>query len=725
MDFTSTNPLSSFYALRMKQKCLIFSLFAFFPLTLFTAHKSSAQPNKLSSPLLAPWTGPYGGVPPFDQVKVSDFKQAIEEGIALEREEIKKIVENKEAPTFKNTLLALEIAGEPLTRVQVIFNIWSGSVQSEAFQKVEQEVTPLLAAFKDEIIQNQELFKRIEAIDASPEKAKLKPEEKRLLEVKLIEFRLNGSSLSDQQKKQVTLINQKLAKLYTQFSQNELADEENDYLLIEKAEDLAGLPASEIESAALEAGKRNLKGKWVISNTRSAMEPFLTNSSIRSLREKAFRIWSVRGDQNNANNNIKIVSEILNLRLERSKILGFETYAHWRLANSMAKKPEAAMNLLLQVWKPAVARVKQEVSDMQAIVDSEKGNFKIDPWDYRYYAEKVRKAKYDLDLNAIKPYLQLENVKNALFWSAQKLYGYQFKKIENLPVFNKKMQVYEVLSDRNQHIGLWYFDPFARKGKRSGAWMDSWRDQSRAGGKIITTIVSNNANFTEGKEGEPVLISWDDANTLFHEFGHALHGLSSNVTYPSLSGTNTARDFVEFPSQFNEHYLETREVLAFLKDKNGNPIPKELIDKIKNAKTFNQGFATVEFLASGIVDMKLHLSQKTNIDPSAFEKEMLKELGMPDEIIMRHRIPHFGHVFSGEEYAAGYYGYLWAQVLDNDAFQAFTERNNPFDRMLAKKFYKNILSVGNTIEPDQAYRNFRGRDAKVDALLLERGFPVK
>jgi len=383
------------------------------------------------------------------------------------------------------------------------------------------------------------------------------------------------------------------------------------------------------------------------------------------------------------------------------------------------------MDLMLKVWKPAVAQVHKEVADMQALVDREKGGFKIKPWDYRYYAEKVRKAKFDFDFDLVKPYLQLDTIRQAMFWSAGKLFGFHFVQIHDVPVYQETVTTYKVLDPKGKFVGLWYFDPYARPGKNSGAWMSNYREQYKIGAHAVQPIVSNNANFIPGKPGEPILISWDDAVTMFHEFGHALHSLNSNVTYQTLSGTNTTPDFVEFPSQLNENYLQTPEVLKFLVNKEGKPLPKEMIEKIHRAQTFNEGFATVEFLASGIVDMKLHLAGDTPIDPREFEKKTLKELEMPEEIVMRHRIPHFGHIFSSEEYAAGYYGYLWSQVLDYDAFEAFTEsKGGPYDKATAKKYHDYIVSVGNTADPAVNYRKFRGRDPKVDALLRARGFPV-
>jgi peptidyl-dipeptidase Dcp len=677
-----------------------------------------------ANPLLEKWTGPYGGVPPFNKVKVSDFKPALEQAIAEQKAEVEAIAKNPSPPTFANTIEALENTGESLDRVGSIFGVWSSSMSTPDFQAVEQEMTPKLAALQDEIIQNSQLFHRIDTIYNSPEKNKLTPEQQRLVWFQETRFILNGAKLTDQQKVRVAAINQRLATLSTQFSQNELADEDGDYLAIKNESDIVGLPQSLIDSAAAEAEKRKLKNQWVIRNTRSSMEPFLTYSPKRDLREKAFRIWTSRGDNNNAHNNNKIVTEILKLRAERSKLLGFPTYAHWRLADTMAKDPKVAMDLMLRVWKPAVEQVKKEVADMQAVVNKEHGNFKIQPWDYRYYAEKVRKEKYDLDFDIVKPYLQLDNIRKAMFASAGKLFGFKFVQIHDVPVYNDTMSVYKVLGANGKFVGLWYFDPYARAGKNSGAWMNNYREQYKKNGKAITTIVSNNANFIPSKPGEPILISWDDAVTMFHEFGHALHGLNSNVTYKTLSGTNTTRDFVEFPSQLNENYLRTPEVLKFLVNKDGKPLPRDLIDKIERAKTFNSGFDTVEFLASGLIDMKLHLVADRDIDPKNFESVTLKELGMPSEIVMRHRIPQFGHIFSGEGYAAGYYGYLWSQVLDYDAYEAFLEAGGPYDKKTAKKYHDLLVSVGNTQDPAVNYRKFRGRDPKVDALLRARGFPV-
>jgi peptidyl-dipeptidase Dcp len=433
-----------------------------------------------------------------------------------------------------------------------------------------------------------------------------------------------------------------------------------------------------------------------------------------------------RGDNPGEHDNNATIAEILRLRAERARLLGYATHAHWRLENAMARTPERAMELMEAVWTPAVARVREEVRDMQALADREGARIRIEPWDYRFYAEKVRKERYDLDQNEVKPYLQLDRLREGMFWAAGELFNFRFSPVTNVPVYHPDVKVWEV-TDRTtgRHVGLWYFDPFARPGKRSGAWMNAYRSQERFAGEV-TTIVSNNANFVKGAPGEPVLISWDDARTLFHEFGHALHGLSSSVSYPSLSGTAVARDYVEFPSQLLEHWLDTPEVLQrfALHHQTGQPIPQALVDRIRRASTFNQGFATVEYLASALVDMKLHLAGERAIDPDAFERETLTALGMPSEIVMRHRTPQFLHVFASDGYSAGYYSYLWSDVLTADAAEAFTEARGFYDPQVATRLRSTIFSVGNTVDPAEQYRSFRGRDAAVEALMRKRGFPV-
>jgi len=687
---------------------------------------SLAAEATVQNPLLAPWTGPYGGVPPFDKVKVEHFRPALEAAMAEQLAEIDKIASDPAPPTFENTLAALERSGRTLDRVATVFGVYGSTMSTPDFQKVEEEMAPKLAAFSDQITQNEKLFKRIAAVYEARDAASLTPEQKRLAWLDYTNFVRAGAKLEPAAKKRLSEINQRLAALYTKFGQNLLADEADYVLFLDKEPDLAGLPDSVRSAAAAAAEERGQKGKWAVLNTRSSMEPFLTYSDRRDLREKVWRTFYSRGDHGDAHDNNAIITEILKLRAERAKLLGYQTHAHWRLENSMAGTPERAMQLLEAVWKPAVARVREEVADMQAIADKEGAKIKIEPWDYRYYAEKVRKAKYDLDQNEVKPYLQLEKLREGMFWVAGQLFGFTFTPVDGVPVYQAEMRVYKVTDPSGKLVGLWYFDPYARPGKTSGAWMNAYRNQERFD-REITTIVSNNTNFVKGTPGEPILISWDDATALFHEFGHALHGLNSSVSYPSLSGTNVARDYVEFPSQLLEHWLSTPEVLSrfAVHYQTGRPIPPALVEKIKKASKFNQGFATVEYLASALIDMKLHLAGDRTIDPGAFERDTLKEMGMPSEIVMRHRTPQFGHVFSGDGYSAGYYSYLWSDTLSADAWEAFTEAGGPYDKAVAKRLRDDVFSAGNTVDPAEAYRAFRGRDPGIAALMRNRGFPIE
>ncbi|MDQ3277394.1 MAG: M3 family metallopeptidase [Bacteroidota bacterium] len=675
------------------------------------------------NPLLQKWEGPYSGVPPFDKVQIAHFKPAMEAAMAEQLGQVEKIAANRQAPTFENTIAAMEKSGRTFNQVQTVYGIWSSTMNNKDFQAVEKEMAPKLAAHQDRITQNTALFKRIEAVYNSPAKAKLTPEQQRLAWLYYTNFVRAGARLTVAQKTRLSEINQTLAGLFTRFGQNVLADETTEYLHLKTEAELAGLPQSQRDAAAVAAKAKGVEG-WVITNTRSSVDPFLTYSTNRNLREKAWRMFVNRGDGGGATDNNAIISEILQLRAERAKLLGYETHAHWRLENAMAKTPERAMQLMEAVWKPAVSRVKEEVADMQALADKESAGITIEPWDYKFYSEKVRKAKYDLDETEVKEYLQLDKLREGMFWVAGELFNFSFAPVSNVPVYHPDVKVWEVKDKTSgKHIGLWYFDPYARTGKRSGAWMNAYRRQERLNG-AVTTIVSNNSNFVKGAEGEPVLISWDDAKTLFHEFGHALHGLSSNVTYPSLSGTAVARDYVEFPSQLLEHWLSTPEVLQrfALHYKTAQPIPKALVQRIENAATFNQGFATVEYLASALVDMKLHLAGSQKIDADRFEKETLAALGMPKEIVMRHRTPQFLHVFGSDGYSAGYYSYLWSDVLTADAFGAFVEGGGPYSKPVAERLRKAIFSVGNTIDPAEGYKQFRGRDASINALMKKRGF---
>lgn len=670
------------------------------------------------------WSGPYGGVPAFADYNLQELKPAIEAAIQEKLNEINSIASNPKPATFENTIVALEKAGKKLSQIKAVFDIYSSNLSSPEFSPIESDLTPKFSELSNKIYQNDKLFARIAKV--YKEGIKLKGEQKRLVWYYYSNFVREGAKADPKSKKRIGEINQELAGLFTTFSQNQLADESNYYLELKAEADFDGLP-SELKNAAIaDAKERKLNVLGSIANTRSSMEPFLTFSNRRDLREKAFQIFVSRGDNANANNNNSTLVKILKLRAEKAKLLGFKTFADWSLSNTMAQKPEKTLDLMMSVWRPAVEKVHQDVAEMQKIVDNEAGGFKIEPWDYRYYAEKVRKAKYDLDENDVKPYLQLEKLREGMFWVAGELFHLSFKQVYNVPVYHPDVRVFEVSNkDRGKVVGVWYFDPYARTGKRSGAWMTAYREQSRVNDDVIT-IVSNNCNFIKGKDGEPILISWEDASTLFHEFGHALHGLNSNVTYPSLSGTNTPRDYVEFPSQILERWLATPEVLNqfALHYQTGIPMPMSLVDRIKKAGSFNEGFSTVETIASSLVDMKLHLLENPDIDPKAYEKSTLTALNMPHEIVMRHRIPQFGHIFSGDEYAAGYYGYLWADVISADATEAFTEGKGMYDKEVAKRLYDNVFSIGNTIDPEIAYKKFRGREANSDALMRARNFPV-
>ena len=676
------------------------------------------------NPLLEPWTGPYGGVPPFDRVKVEHFEPALAAAMQENLDEVERIASNPEAPTFENTIAAQERTGRAMNRVAAVYGVWGGAMSTPEFQAVEREMAPRLAEFSDRILQNAALFRRIEAVYHSPEKATLTPEQQRLTWLYHTTFVRAGAKLDTAAKARVAEINKTLASLFTRFSQNVLADETNLYLLLESEGDLDGLPASVVQGAAAQADELGHPGKWIIANTRSAMEPFLTFAKRRDLRERAWRLFVSRGDNGGAHDNKAVMSEVLQLRAERARLLGFETHAHWRLENTMAKTPERALQLMEEVWRPAVGRVREEVADMQAIARAEGANIAIEPWDYRFYAEKVRKAKYDLDEKQMKPYLQLDALRDSMFWVAGELFGLRFTRVYDVPVYHVDVLVWEVTNRATgRHVGLWYFDPFARAGKRSGAWMDAYRTQEKFD-RPITTIVSNNSNFVKGSSDEPVLVSWDDATTLYHEFGHAIHGLLANANYPSLSGTAVPRDYVEFPSQLLEHWLPTPQVLErFARHfRTGEPLPAALVERIERAATFNEGFATVEYLSAALVDMKLHLAGGNgSLDAAEFERQTLAELGMPREIVMRHRTPQFLHIFSSDGYSAGYYSYLWSDVITADAFDAFREGKGPYDPDVAARLSA-LWSLGNTVDPADAYRAFRGRDPRVEALMRKRGF---
>lgn len=681
-----------------------------------------------SNPLLAEWTGPYGGVPAFDRMELRHLKPALEEGMERNLAEIDAIAGNPEPPTFENTIVAMERSGDALDRVFTYYGIWSSNLSSPEFREIQREMAPRLSSFFSEIIQNEKLFERVRAVYESDEKDELRPEQQRLVQLVYDQFARNGATLEGEDKERYAEINQRLAELHTRFANNVLADEEKYVLYLDETQ-LSGLPESFRKAAAGAAAERGREGEWAILNTRSSMDPFLTYSDERELREKVWRTYYDRGDNADENDNNELIAEILKLRHERVRLLGYDNYAQWRLENRMAKTPERAMDLLLDVWPAAVARVEEEVADMQAIADEQGAGITIEPWDYRYYAEKVRKKRYDLDSDEIKQYLQLDKLREAMFFVAGELFGFEFTPIaetgEEVPVYHPDVKVWEVTDrESGDNVGLWYLDPFARAGKRSGAWANTYRSHETFRGPK-NVLSSNNSNFIQSAPGEPILVSWSDAETFFHEFGHALHSLSSGVAYPTLN--SGVRDYTEFQSQLLERWLLTDKVVeSFLvHHETGEPMPAELVEKLERSATFNEGFATTEYLASALVDMEYHTTDPEGIDPDAFERETLERLGLPDELVMRHRSPHFGHIFSGEGYSAGYYGYIWADVLTADAAEAFADApGGYYDAELAKRLVEYLFEAGNSIDPAEAYRLFRGRDAEIAPLMRDRGFPV-
>ncbi len=696
-------------------------------LVVFTSCKNNDTKdikNMTGNLLLQEWTGPYSGVPAFDKMNVEDIKAAMQKGMELSLADIDEIANNSEQATFENTIEAFERSGKELDRVYSYYGILSSNMSSPEFRKIQSELAPELSDYRSKISQNKKLFQRIKTVYDASQENPLEADQQRVVDLIYKRFAMSGAELDAEKKKRYAEINKELSTLYTDFSNNVLHDEENYDTYLTK-DQLSGLSDGFIKSAAQIAKDNGQEGKYAIVNTRSSMDPFLTYSNERELRKQVWTNYYSRGDNGDEYDNNEIIAKILNLRKERVGLLGHNNYADWRLQDRMAKNPGNAMELMNAVWPAAIARVKEEVIDMQAIAN--KDNVTIEPWDYRYYAEKVRKQKYDLDSDEVKQYLQLDKLTQALFFTAGEIFNYNFKPVPegSVPVFHEDVKVWEVTDkDSGEHVGLWYLDPFARQGKHSGAWATTYRSHTTFDGKE-TVLGSNNSNFVKPAPGEAVLVSWDDAETFFHEFGHALHFFSSNVKYPTLNGG--VRDYTEFQSQLLERWLSTDKVINkfLVHNKTGEPIPAELVAKIKKAATFNQGFATTEYLASAIMDMKLHLADPTNIDIDKFERETLAKLNMPKELPMRHRTPHFGHVFSDEGYATAYYGYMWADVLTSDASEAFKEAPDGFyDKAVAKKCVDYLFAPCNFMEPSVAYKKFRGRDAKIDALMRDRGFPV-
>ena len=677
-----------------------------------------------ANPMLAEWTGPYGGVPAWDQYNTSQFGEAFTYAIDDQRREIAIIVDNPAPPTFDNTIVALERAGDLLGQVQTIYGLYANNLLSDEFAAVREEWDPKLSAASDEITLNPRLFQRIKAVYDARNSSGLDAQQLRLVERYYVNYVNNGAALDEVGKTRLAAINQRLASLFCEFTKRVVADE-GKYTVATAAE-MKGVPADVRDAAQEAAQKLGLPaGQYAILNTRSAADPVLTFADNRALREKVWKAFTQRGDNGDANDTNALIAEIVKLRAERAKLLGFPTHAHWRMENTMAKDPAKAMDLMMRVWPAAVARVDEEVRDMTALARKQGFRGTIEPWDYRYYQEKVRKDRYDLSQEELKPYFVLDNMVQGMFWMAGELYGYDFKEVTGtVPVFHPDVRTFAVTNRADgSPVGLWYFDTFARPGKRSGAWHSAYQPRIRLLGDDVV-LNSNNNNFAKAPAGQPTLISLDDARTLFHEFGHALHYLTVDVQYPTFAGAQ--RDFVEFPSQVHENWFETPQVLTrFAKHyQTGEPLPQALIDKIKKAETFNQGFDTVEYLSSALVDMNLHLRPDGIVDPDAFERDTLAQIGMPKELVMRHRLPHFNHLFTSDSYSAGYYSYLWSEVMDADTWAAFEATGNPFDPALAARFKEVILKPGNQSDRAEAYRQFRGRDPDVDALLRRRGFPV-
>lgn len=683
---------------------------------------TASDPTHAANPLLRAWATPHG-LPPFESITPDHFKPAFETALAEQQTEISAIADSPAAPTFVNTIESLERSGLTLKRVGGVFFNLAGSHTNDAIQAVEREMAPLLAKHRNSIFMNGTLFRRVDDLHRQRDTLGLSPEQARVLDRYHTIFIRAGAKLGPEEKKRLAAITERLATLGTQFSQNVLADEKSYRLVLDGEADLAGLPSFLREAAAQAAEDAGLPGKHVITLSRSSIEPFLQFSSRRDLREQAFKAWAARGDMGGATDNNAIIAEMVALRAERAKILGYETFADFKLADTMAKTPEAVLRLLNAVWTPARNRAQQERDDLQAQAQAQGDNIEIEPWDWRYYAEQVRIRQHNLDEATVKPYFQLDRIIDAAFDTAHRLFDLSFEEIEDFPRYHPDIRAWRVADADGAPVGIFIGDYFARSSKRSGAWMSAFRSQEKLADDIRPIIV-NVMNFAKGGHGEPALLSFDDARTLFHEFGHALHGLLSNVTYPLLAGTSVSTDFVELPSQLYEHWLSQPDILRRYAThyQTGEPIPEELLGRLMAARNFNQGFATVEYLASAFVDIDLHrLDRPGHLDAAAFEKDALARIGMPREIIMRHRTPHFTHVFSGDGYSSGYYSYLWSEVLDADAFNAFEEAGDAFDRQTADKLKRFIYSAGNLRDPAEAYTAFRGRLPTPEALLAKRG----
>ena len=684
-------------------------------------HYSNDEKN-MNNPFFKEWNTPFQ-TPPFSEIKEEHYPPAFEEGIKEQKEEIEQLINNKELPTFGNTIDALEKSGKLLTKVSgVFYNILSSNTNEE-MQKIAKIIAPMLSKHRDDINLNEKLFNRVKSIYDAKDNLNLTTEQNTLLKKYYTDFVRNGANLNPEEKENLRKINEELSVLSLRFGENILKETNSIGLIIDNKEDLAGLPDAVIQSAAETGKTKNNEGKWVFTLQRPSFIPFLQYSPKRELREKIFQAYINRGNNNNEFDNKILLSRIANLRYKRAKLLGYKNHADYVLEKNMAKNPETVYRFLNDLWKPALKRASAEAADMQEIIDKEGSKFKLAAWDWWYYAEKVKKEKYDFDEEMLRPYFKLENVIEGAFKVATKLYGIQFVERKDIPVYHPDVRVFEVKEANGKHIAIFYTDYFPRDSKRSGAWMNNFRDESNIDGNLITPIICNNGNFSKPTIDKPSLLSIDEVTTLFHEFGHAIHGMLAKSVYPSISGTSVVRDFVELPSQIMENWAMEPEVLKMYAKhyKTGEPMPDELIKKIENSSLFNQGFETVEYLAASFLDMDWHtLTTDEEINAIKFEKESLNKIGLLPEIESRYQSTNFQHIFAGG-YASGYYSYIWAEVLDADAFQAFKEKEDLFDKELANSFRKNILEKGGSEDAMVLYNKFRGREPKVDALLVRRG----
>ena len=682
---------------------------------------SETSADAHANPLLKAWQTPLE-TPPFAEIKPEHFLPAFEQAFADHSAEVAAITHDPALPDFDNTITALERSGKLLSKVSAVFYDLVSAHSSPAILEIDKEVSPRMARHWNPIMMNAVLFGRIAMLHEKRASLGLTGEQMRLLERTYTRFHRSGAGLDDAAKARMAAINERLAQLGTSFSHHLLGDEQEWSMELGEG-DRAGLSDTFVAAAKAAAEERGKPGKAIVTLSRSSVEPFLQSSSRRDLREKVYKAFTARGGNGNANDNNATIVEILSLREETAKILGFPTYAAYRLEDSMAKTPEAVRGLLERVWKPARARALADRDALQALITEEGGNFTLAAWDWRYYAEKLRQRRANFDDSAIKPYLVLDHMIEAAFDCATRLFGVTFAERKDVPVWHPDVRVWEVKGRDDQHKALFYGDYFARPSKRSGAWMTSLRDQQKLDGDVAPLVI-NVCNFAKGADGAPSLLSPDDARTLFHEFGHGLHGMLSDVTYPSLSGTSVFTDFVELPSQLYEHWQERPEVLQrFARHyQTGEALPDDLLKRFLAARKFNQGFATVEFVSSALVDLEFHTQPAAaSRDVRAFEQKELEKIGMPAEISLRHRPTQFGHIFSGDHYASGYYSYMWSEVMDADAFGAFEEAGDIFDPATAKRLHDDIYSSGGSRDPEEAYVAFRGREPEPDALLRRRG----